>query len=195
MRNYNMIIHLFRSLLLVLLIPTIISCSQDDQASTSIWLQVFEKLQDDFSISNRFPQHHSAYDFNGDGLADTIYYTDVINDISGLSSVVLFQPWLITDTQEQGAKTAIVIIHGSSSLVEGSVPVVIHDKNDISVLDTLAMLQSEVIEKEMIAQLQEPELSARAKGDIILIPTEAGIDSFIYWDGSSYQLYEVIDIP
>ena len=190
-----MIIHLFRSLLLVLLIPTIISCSQDDQASTSIWLQVFEKLQDDFSISNRFPQHHSAYDFNGDGLADTIYYTDVINDISGLSSVVLFQPWLITDTQEQGAKTAIVIIHGSSSLVEGSVPVVIHDKNDISVLDTLAMLQSEVIEKEMIAQLQEPELSARAKGDIILIPTEAGIDSFIYWDGSSYQLYEVIDIP
>ena len=195
MRNYNMIIHLFRSLLLVLLIPTIISCSQDDQASTSIWLQVFEKLQDDFSISNRFPQHHSAYDFNGDGLADTIYYTDVINDISGLSSVVLFQPWLITDTQEQGAKTAIVIIHGSSSLVEGSLPVVIHDKNDISVLDTLAMLQSEVIEKEMIAQLQEPELSARAKGDIILIPTEAGIDSFIYWDGSSYQLYEVIDIP
>ncbi len=87
------------------------------------------------------------------------------------------------DEQKQGAKTAIVIIHGSSSLVEGSLPVAIHDKNDISVLDTPAMLQSEVIKKELIAQLEEPELSARAKGDIVLIPTEAGIDSFIYWDG------------
>mgnify|MGYP000134851313 FL=1 len=187
MRDSNMTIHLFRSLLLVLLIPTIISCRQDDQVST--WLQAFDILQDDFSISNRFPQHQAEYDFNGDGLADSIYYTDVIGDISDLSSVVLFQPWFKKDEQMLGAKTAIVIIS------EGSLPVVIHDKNDISILDTLAIQQSEVIEKDMIAQLQEPELSTKAKGDIIVIPTEAGIDSYIYWDGSSYQLYEVIDIP
>jgi len=43
--------------------------------------------------------------------------------------------------------------------------------------------------------IEEAGLSSKAKGDIILIPAEAGIDSFIYWDGLTYQLYEVIDIP
>lgn len=186
-------IRLFYALLIVLLIPSIASYSQSELSSK--WLQEFAPLQDNFSISDRFNQQQAAFDFNGDGLADSIYYTDVVGDISDLSSVHLVQPWPKMDDQKQGAKTAIVIIHCGSSLVEGSLSFVIHDKNDISVLDTSAMLQSEVIKKEMIAQLQEPELSARAKGDIVLIPTEAGIDSFIYWDGSSYQLYEDIDIP
>jgi hypothetical protein len=52
-----------------------------------------------------------------------------------------------------------------------------------------------VIKKDKIKFIEEGELSSKAKGDIILIPTEAGIDSFIYWDGLTYQLYEVIDIP
>jgi hypothetical protein len=192
-------IRLFHALLIVLLIPSIASCSQSELSSK--WLQEFAPLQDNFSISKRFKQQQAEFDFNDDGLSDTIYYTDVVGDISVFSSVHLVQPWLKMDDQKQGAKTAIVIIHGSSSLAEGSLPAVgllptvIHDKNDISVLDTSAMLQSEVIKKEMIIQLEEPELSARAKGDIVLIPTEAGIDSFIYWDGSSYQLYEVIDMP
>jgi len=183
----------------LLLLPPIASCSQDELSSK--WSQAFIPLQDNFSISGRFKQQQAEFDFNGDGVTDSIYYTDVVGDISGLSSVNLFQPWLKMDKQKQGAKTAIVIIHGYASSTENSLPagvslpVVIHDKNDISVLDTAAMLQSEVIKKELIAQLEEPELSARAKGDIILIPTEAGIDSFIYWDGSSYQLYEVIDMP
>jgi hypothetical protein len=74
-------------------------------------------------------------------------------------------------------------------------PSLIHDKNDISVLDASAMLQSKVIKKDKIKFIEEAELISKAKGDIILIPTEAGIDSFIYWDGLTYQLYEVIDIP
>jgi len=184
---------------ILLLLPAIASCSQDEPPST--WSQAFTPLQDNFAISERFKQQQAEFDFNGDGVEDSIYYTDVVGDISDLSSVSLFQPWLKMDDQKQGAKTAIVIIHGSSLLADGSLavvgplPAVIHDKNDISVLDTAAMLQSEVIKKDLIAQLEEPELSARAKGDVILIPTEAGIDSFIYWDGSSYQLYEVIDMP
>ncbi len=184
----------FKSIVLILLLlPSIASCNQNELSST--WLQALAPLQDDLSISERFKYQQAEFDFNGDGLSDTIYYTDVVSDTSGSPSVNLIQPWPKIDDQKQGAKTAIVIIHGSSSLSEDSLPVVIHDKNDISVLDTSAMLQSEVIKNEMIVQLQEPELSARAKGDIVLIPTEAGIDSFIYWDGSSYQLYEVIDMP
>jgi len=191
-----MIYRFVRKLFFLLLI-SIASYGQDDLSPQ--WSQAFIPLQGNFSISERFKQQQAEFDFNGDSLADTIYYTDVVGDISDLSSaglppISLFQPWPKIDDQKQGSKIAIVIIHGSSSLLEDSLPVVIHDKNDISVLDTAAMLQSEVIKKELIAHLEEPELSARAKGDIILIPTEAGIDSFIYWDGSSYQLYEVIDM-
>ena len=193
-----MTIRLLHTLLVLLLIPLVTSCSQDEQPSE--WSQAFTPLQGHFAISDRFKQQKTEFDFNGDGVADAIYYTDVIGDISDLSStgfasISLFQPWLKMDDQKHGAKTAIVIIHGGSLLADGSLSTVIHDKNDISILDTAAMLQSEVIKKDLIAQLEEPDLSASAKGDIILIPTEAGIDSFIYWDGANYQLYEVINIP
>ena len=195
----------YKSMLsILLLLPAITSCSQEEQPSK--WSQAFTPLQNNFVISGRFKQQQAEFDFNGDGVADSIYYTDVVGDISDLSStgsasISLFQPWLKMDDQKHGAKTAIVIIHGDSLLADGSLstgglsPTVIHDKNDISILDTAAMLQSEVIKKDLIAQLEEPDLSASAKGDIILIPTEAGIDSFIYWDGANYQLYEVINIP
>jgi cyanate lyase len=84
----------------------------------------------------------------------------------------------------------VIIIHGG-----GALPSLIHDKNDVSILDASAMLQSKVIKKDKIQFIEEADLSSKANGDIILIPTEAGIDSFIYWDGLAYQLYEIIDVP
>lgn len=185
-----MISHLFSMLLMLLFLPLVASCSQDEQGTS--WSSALMPLQNSFSISERFKQQQEAFDFNADGLVDYIYYVDVTENFESISndiSLDIVQPWLKIDEQKKGSKTGVVIIHGGDVL-----PSLIHDKNDISVLDARAMLQSKVIKKDKIKFIEEAGLSSKAKGDIILIPTEASIDSFIYWDGLTYQLYEVIDI-
>jgi hypothetical protein len=154
------------------------------------WSNAFEKYNGVLALSGRFSQQKGEYDFNGDGQKDYIYYADVLKDIKGLTDASVIQPWLPMGSQTVGAKTALLIVHGG----EGGA-VVIHDKNDLSILDTSAMMDSAVIPKSKITALEEPDLTAEAKGDIILVPTEAGIDSYIYWSGVDYKLYEVIDIP
>ena len=175
-------------LLSLLLLPSIASCAQND--SSTMWSESFKPMQNHFSISERFKQSQAKFDFNGDDAVDFIYYVDVVQSPETLSVVNLIQPWAKMDEQKEGAKTAVIIIHGGDLL-----PVIIHDKNDFSVLDTSAMVQSDVVLKDNIGLLDEPELNVKAKGDIIIIPTEAGIDSYIYWNGSKYQLFESIDIP
>jgi len=176
--------------LMLLFLPLVASCSQNEQGTS--WSSALIPLQSNFSISERFKQQE-AFDFNADGLVDYIYYVNVTENIESISNDIpldIVQPWLKIDDQKKGSKTGVIIIHGGDVL-----PSLIHDKNDFSVLDASAMLQSKVIKKDKIKLIEEAELSSKAKGDIILIPTEAGIDSFIYWDGLTYQLYEVIDIP
>jgi len=186
-----MISHIFSMLMILLFLPLVASCSQDEQGTS--WSSAFIPLQSNFSISERVKQQQDAFDFNADGLVDYIYYVNVTANIESTTndiSLDIDQPWLKIDDQKKGSKTGVIIIHGGDVL-----PSLIHDKNDISVLDASAMLQSKVIKKDKIKFIEEAELSTKAKGDIILIPTEAGIDSFIYWDGLMYQLYEVIDVP
>jgi hypothetical protein len=191
MRQNKMISHSLSMFFILLFLPLIASCSQDEQGTS--WSSALMPLQSNFSISERFKQQQEAFDFNADGLVDYIYYVDVTGNIETISndiSLDVVQPWLKMDEQKKGSKTGVVIIHGGDVLSS-----LIHDKNDVSILDASAMLQSKVIKKDRIKFIEEAELISKAKGDIILIPTEAGIDSFIYWDGLTYQLYEVIDIP
>jgi hypothetical protein len=177
-----MITQFFSMFLMLLFLPLVASCSQDEQRVS--WSSAFIALQSNFSISERFKQQQEAFDFNADGLIDYIYYVDVTENIETISnniSLDIVQPWLKMDDQKKGSEIGVIIIHGGDVL-----PSLIHDKNDISVLDASAMLQSKVIKKDKIKFIEEAELISKAKGDIILIPTEASIDSFIYWDGLTY---------
>lgn len=39
------------------------------------------------------------------------------------------------------------------------------------------------------------EIGGHATGDVLVIPTEAGIDSYLFWSGGGYQSLEVLDEP
>lgn len=64
--------------------------------------------------------------------------------------------------------------------------------NDISILDTEAATEIYIAS---LAELELPELSPRATGDIIVVPTESGMDVYLYWDGLTFQSYEFLDSP
>ena len=41
----------------------------------------------------------------------------------------------------------------------------------------------------------QASLPARHTGDLIVLPTEAGIDTYIYWDQTKYRLYVPTETP
>lgn len=95
-----MISHLFSMFLMLLFLPLVASCSQDEQGTS--WSSALMPLQSSFSISERFKQQE-AFDFNTDGLVDYIYYVDVTENIETISSNIsldLVQPWLKMDDQK-----------------------------------------------------------------------------------------------
>ena len=161
--------------------------SNDSHQDT--WQQHLLALEGTLSLHTDYPKLRDFYDFDGDGIRDYLYfvrYPD--NPAQALKNVKQVNLWQ-TDEPGQGAQMALLIIHGQG------MQFLIHDRNTISVLDTNAARESHVLNQNAIIAAGEGELAQRAAGDIIVLPTEAGIDTYLYWDGTGYQLYEVYEIP
>ncbi len=62
---------------------------------------------------------------------------------------------------------------------------IIYDDETPSILDTSAIDKITTVPRSIISK-EVSDLKA-AKGDVIIIPTESGIDSYLYWNGNRYQ--------
>lgn len=136
-------------------------------------------------------------DINGDAQPDTVNVVTISKSMTNLpSSVTLITPW---ESNENEVKKPHSLAEGSLNNVfvtfDSSKQFLVHDVNDISLLDTEAASEISVASKSSLAELELSELSERAKGDVIVIPTEAGIDIYLYWNGSTFQTYEPIESP
>ena len=188
------------------------ACSQSDEkskhqsATSQAQLeqpakQELPSLTDIFGSSvklqrDRSPNHYSG-DFNGDGKLDTLYVVSTQGAVNQLpADVKLVRPWPLNDGVSikndltSGAHNSLAIVLGG---MKGGV--LLYDSNPISILDTEAAQSITVVKKSDVASLEEPELAKKAKGDIIVVPTEAGIDTYVYWDGSTYKSYSGQDVP
>ena len=131
----------------------------------------------------------SKADFNGDGLADKVFWGRRNLSVSE-SSVTPANLWPQYTTVTVGSLHAIGISFGG-----GLGHFLIYDVNDISALDTSAALSAEVIQHKNIGLIEDVMLNEKAKGDVIVIPTEAGIDTYIFWNGLTFELFEPLDYP
>jgi hypothetical protein len=132
-------------------------------------------------------------DFDGDGVADLVA---VVRVGAGPfpAHVRVTQPWPeYGEWEEDGARqeVALAVIHGAPGRA-GDVHL-LRDPNPISILDAGAAHHLAVIPRAEAAAL-DAEL-ARARGDVIVIPTEAGIDTYLFWDGSAYVHHAPLEIP
>lgn len=131
-----------------------------------------------------------ALDFDGDQRMDTLVAVKFLSN-NFPPDLTLTEPWELMDAgSEKGSQFGFILKSGASENIT-----LIRDKNTLSILDTEAAKETLIVSHKNTADLNLPELSRAAKGDIIVIPTEAGIDTYLYWDGKTVNAYEPIEIP
>jgi hypothetical protein len=136
-------------------------------------------------------------DFNGDGVPDLLAVV-VVRNARLDDRVRVVQPWPVyegaatTESVEEGAEVALAVVHGDPAGAADAM-FLLHDPNPISILDTHAGRQLEVIGRDELAD--HYRLADRARGDLIVVPTEAGIDTYVYWDGTTYRTFAPVEIP
>lgn len=186
--------------ILLVLLSSVASCDENNDVTpklpvtTESWSNAFAQYSGYFQLSADYKQFKKSYDFNGDGNPDYIYMTIFSSESAVLpKDIVLVEPWPLSEYSggsSHGSKHSILIILGGNES-----NVVIRDKNNLSVLDTLAATHAYIADVANLTILQEPDFVPKVKGDVIVMPTEAGIESYLYWDGKGFSLYEIIDIP
>lgn len=136
-------------------------------------------------------------DVDGDGKTDVVELVNISKNTQSLPPVITFiTPWVLTgETAEKshqlknGSHNNVLVTFGNSKQF------LIHDVNAFSLLDTDAAQEINVTPNSELNGLDLPELSAQAKGDVIVVPTEAGIDTYLYWNGATFQSYEPSELP
>lgn len=139
-------------------------------------------------------------DFNGDGTADLLAVTEVTRGTEPLpEGVLILQPWSggegsgYSRAPSSDAAMSLAIVHGPGASDAGGA-FLLYDPDPISILATGAAREAFVASRAEVAAL-DAEMGRLARGDVFVLPTEAGIDTFIYWDGSTYRAYQPLDYP
>jgi hypothetical protein len=136
-------------------------------------------------------------DLDGDGKSDVVELVNISKNTQFLPpAITLITPWELTGEAAEkshqlknGSHNNVLITFGNSKQF------LIHDMNAVSLLDTDVAQEINITPNSALAELELPELSVQAKGDVIVVPTEAGIDTYLYWNGATFQSYEPLELP
>ncbi len=160
-------------------------------------ITVVEKAKNDKLFAVRMSiSNDQKFDIDGDGKPDIVERVTISKKAQPPSFISLITPWIqydeetkISNSLDGGSHNNLLVTFGNSKQV------LIHDVNDVSVLDTDAAQEISIASKLSLVELELPELNKLTKGDVIVIPTEAGIDTYLYWNGSTFLSYEPAEIP
>jgi hypothetical protein len=165
--------------------------------SVTVCAQSQEALRKFLANSHELSPKNVQVDFDGDGVADKIVVTGLRGSAIELTkTITLVHPWEhdknaanIGDLAAGSKTNFYIVLSGTSASY------VIHDANPISILDTDAAQELFVVKGSEIAENGLADLNKKAKGDLLGIPTEAGIDTYLYWNGDTIASYEPLEIP
>ena len=170
----------------------------------SILVMACAKSQEEPDAINKFmtnPREVSPsnikIDFDGDGTTDKAIISQLKGTATSLSKIItVVHPWpfnkqsVNTDDLSAGSKNNFYII-----LSQTKTGYVINDANPISILDTEAAQKLFVVKKDKLSEMGLDEIRENSKGDLLGIPTEAGIDTFLYWNGATFISFEPLETP
>lgn len=135
-------------------------------------------------------------DFNGDGKPDKLYLIETAA-VSGLKNVSAKMAWTYygegdapVDLSKAGPYALVVVEGPDQSNVH-----LLYDPNEISILAALAASEMFVVKKSDKTNQAWIDLEGAASGDVLVIPTEAGIDTYFGWNGNEYISFELLEMP
>lgn len=137
-------------------------------------------------------------DFNGDRRTDTLVVLPTREIAVAQLPATIHAAWPYYGEQStppdllHGGPIALIIAESYPDLQRFHI---IYDPNSISILATQAAEGMFVVHAKDKQNPAWQEENGRAKGDLLVIPTEAGIDSYLFWDGTGYRALEVAEIP
>jgi hypothetical protein len=156
-----------------------------------------EELRKFFVDPHELSPTNIQVDFDGDGVVDKVVLTGLKGSAIDLPKTTkLVHPWAYDKNMANmadlavGSKTNFYIV-----LSKTSASYVIHDANLISILDTEAAQELFVVKGNELSDNGLSDLKNEARGDLLGIPTEAGIDTYLYWNGATIASYEPLEIP
>ena len=150
-------------------------------------------------------EHHPYFltgDLNGDRFRDLVVVVRLKVPSGKLAKgVAVLNPWKIQRTASSSPSgLALAILHGGREGWEGT-PLRRYLLTDRDFFAS-PMWQAST-PKDLIGLVRKPRATRQgrrllprpAKGDAIRVATEAGIDTFLYWDGKAYRLYSPPEEP
>lgn len=188
-------IQLFK-FLLILLVST--SCAAKPESQN----EKIEKLithfyQDSTTLKSQLENHISG-DFNGDKITDLAVLFLPKSKPKAHRNLKIYHPNSNNKKIDKSFKTSLIIFHGNS---EGwykpeKINTYIFLKTDGRFeTPSFELISSHSIDKNYYKDYHKANLNAYFKGDFIILPSESGIDSYIYWNGNDYEMHDIEEIP
>ena len=135
-------------------------------------------------------------DFNGDDLEDIAVLFKPTSKPVETTQLKVNMPWVYPSTTKSNK------YHRSLIIFQKAGNNWLNDKTRVFImLDTTGVLETPSF-KLLVSYKSDKDYSEHASmlpvkinNDLIILPTEAGIDTYIYWDKDTYKLFEPEEIP
>lgn len=176
-----------------------LSCNAENNVDKNIELvdSLIKKLISTKAILNDSKASNiQKGDFNGDGMDDLAAVFLPVSDISDSNKLKTIRLWNYPDQiSSDKSHKSLVIFHGSKGgwLAGATQIFVLLDSTGALETPSFELLISRTADKDY--KNHSSYLPAEVKADLIIVPTEAGIDTYIYWDKTSYKLFEPEEMP
>ena len=140
-------------------------------------------------------------DLNGDGRQDLVILITPVELPINNKQIVISQPWNPSGTQgvvkalSKSYRTSILILQpsGPDWLAEDTRVDLLVDTQGVMETPSFELL----VKPESTPQAGTGDVPVREAEsyDVLILPTEAGIDTYIYWSGSGFNFYQPEEIP
>ena len=135
-------------------------------------------------------------DFNGDGFEDYVATFMPVSGLNESSRLKIKKLWIYPGVVSSGKlHKSLVVFHGNKNgwASDSIQSYVLLDTSGALETPSFELLVSRTGDKEYKDNISY--LPVVLKSDLLILPTEAGVDTYIYWDKGSYKLFEPDEIP
>jgi hypothetical protein len=169
--------------------PTASAQPEQPAPATSVYeIDMLSLFGAQIRLAADLPANELRGDFNGDGIEDRAYLVSTSSFPPNLApDIRVIQPFQKSTTPgidvKQGSPVSLVMVNGGQYFP--SATVVVNDQAVDGRLATAARLGIRLIEAADVAATPAAQL---AKGAAVALPSQAGTQDVLYWDGTSFQV-------